>query len=123
MFHRFVMDGYVCQSLNPGEESPSDILSAYMKTPVLLIMKGPEDRMCPVTEAFPDLPANSTYPDAYPVHLASEESLESLNRAVNLAAQLGADELPKEVRGITGVWQGQRVEMERSVLLELIIRV
>ena len=115
MFQKHDMDGYVCQSLKPGEESPSDILSAYLKAPVLLVMKGPEVRRCSPTDAFPDLQANTTYPDRFPVHFTSEESLESLNRAVNRAAQLPADELPEEVKGITGAWQGQRVEMERCV--------
>ncbi|TCD62695.1 hypothetical protein EIP91_006555 [Steccherinum ochraceum] len=116
MFEIFEMDGYVCQSLSQPQEqeSPSDILSAFLGRPVLLLMKSAEEeRMAPPTEAFPDLVAPVCYPDVYPIHFASEESLESLSSTVNLAAQLGGTELPKEVRGIAGEWVGRKLEMER----------
>ncbi|THH30550.1 hypothetical protein EUX98_g3618 [Antrodiella citrinella] len=117
MFNKFVMDGYVCEAVKPGDESPSTILSTFLKRPVFIVMKGPEERPCLPTDAFQDLIASCRYPvrlifDVYPIHYATEESLESVNRAVNLAAQLGT-ELPKEVRGITGAWQGRKVGMDR----------
>jgi len=62
MFNKFEMDGYVCQAVNPGDSSPADILSAFLETPVVIVMEGLVERVCFLTDAFHDLVASCTYP-------------------------------------------------------------
>lgn len=53
----------------------STVLSHYMGREVHLLYKGPSDRFAPPTSAFPSLKARLDYQDAYPLLIASEESL------------------------------------------------
>ncbi|KZT73416.1 hypothetical protein DAEQUDRAFT_703847 [Daedalea quercina L-15889] len=69
------VDGYICQAASTDLPSPSVILSRYFDRPVHLMMKGPEPRACPTISAFPALEASTLYQDAFPLHVASEESL------------------------------------------------
>ena len=49
-------------------------------------MKGPEPRACPPTAAFPALAASALYHDAYPLHVASEESIAEFERVLRKLA-------------------------------------
>ena len=49
-------------------------------------MKGPEPRACPPTAAFPALEASALYHDAYPLHVASEESIAEFERVLRKLA-------------------------------------
>lgn len=105
------MDGYICQALPSAASlslSPSKILSDYFSRPVHMICRGPTRRPCSPTEAFPDLPlsASTDFPDGYPLLLMSEESVESVQRAVR--GQVGT-------QGIDEMWEKQSLVIERSV--------
>ena len=55
------IDGYICQSVNPRDPSPSEILSDYMGKAVHLVMKGPRARPCDPTPLFPSLEATGVF--------------------------------------------------------------
>ena len=85
------VDGYICRSASPSASSPdpSAVLSQFLERPVHLIMKGPTPRACPPTAAFPALEASTLYHDAYPLHVASEESIAEFERVLH---KLAADQ-------------------------------
>lgn len=62
------------------------MLSRYLERPVHLMMKGPEPRACPPTAAFPALEASALYHDAFPLHVASEESIAEFERVLHKIA-------------------------------------
>ncbi|KAH8099787.1 MOSC domain-containing protein [Cristinia sonorae] len=115
MFNTFKMDGYIVQPLNPSDPSPSDILSQYFKRDVLLAMKGPEERVSPGTSAFPKLDAPVKYQDAFPLLIASEESLQALNDATDRA--LAATDDPSDPHRVAGMkkekWRNRKLNIER----------
>ncbi|KAJ6529124.1 hypothetical protein DFH09DRAFT_1285337 [Mycena vulgaris] len=82
-------EGYVVESASPEAfETPSEILSAYVGRPVLLVMKTPTRR--PITEPMPFDPARLAYaggptvryPDFSPFLLVSDASLEDAEAKV-----------------------------------------
>ncbi|TFY55475.1 hypothetical protein EVJ58_g8225 [Rhodofomes roseus] len=88
------VDGYICQSIPSSSSTPlptpSSILSRYFERAVHLMIKGPSPRSCPPTSAFPTLEAYTLYQDAFPLHVASEESIAEFERVVRkLAADHG----------------------------------
>lgn len=113
MFKVMKMDGYIVQPLNPSDPSPHDILSDYFKRKVLLMMKGPDDRFSPPSPVFPTLDANVKYQDAYPLLIASEESLQALNDATERAL-LAGDNDPSRIAGFKKEkWENRKLEIER----------
>ncbi|KAJ7773816.1 hypothetical protein B0H16DRAFT_1510074 [Mycena metata] len=85
----FSCEGHVVESADPTVlETPSDILSAYIGRPVLLVMNTPTPR--PITEAMPFDSAHLTYPggpsvrypDFSPFLLVSDASLEDAEAKV-----------------------------------------
>lgn len=80
----FKVDGYICQTVSSASPSdaPSTTLSKYIGKPVHLIMKGPVERKCPPTYAFPQLESPAALQDAYPLLVASEESLAEFQKDV-----------------------------------------
>lgn len=105
LWERDDIDGYVCQAIGLDElDYPAKILSRYLGRDVLLVMKGPKPRPCSATSAFPDLKATSMYQDGYPILLASEESLLSVQ-----------EKLRKEVgnQGVADRWSEDDLVMER----------
>ncbi|CCM01446.1 uncharacterized protein FIBRA_03498 [Fibroporia radiculosa] len=110
--HRiFVMDGYISQSISSSPDTPTKTLSKYFGKPVHLLMKGPTPRECPPTSAFPDLKATALYADAYPLLVASEESLSEFQRIVQGFASKGKE---AAIGGLDhGRWSKGKVEMER----------
>ncbi|THH31975.1 hypothetical protein EUX98_g2252 [Antrodiella citrinella] len=113
MFKVMKMDGYIVQPLKPSDPSPHNILSTYFKRNVLLMMKGPEDRFSPGTPIFPTLDANVKYQDAYPLLIASEESLQALNDATRRAL-ISNDTDPSRIAGLKKEkWQNRALEIER----------
>lgn len=88
------VDGYICQVVPSSSSAPiptpSSILSRYFERSVHFIVKGPAPRACPPTSAFPTLEASTLYQDAFPLHIASEESIAEFERVVRtLAADQG----------------------------------
>ncbi|TCD68300.1 hypothetical protein EIP91_011159 [Steccherinum ochraceum] len=113
MFKVDIMDGYIVQPLKPSDPNPHHILSAYFKRDVLLMMKGPEDRYAEGTDAFPTLEAYVKYQDAYPLLIASEESLQAINDAKDRAVDAD-DTDPSKVSGIKkDKWNKRKIEIER----------
>lgn len=105
LWERDDLDGYICQAIGIDEHDyPAKILSRYLGRDVLLVMKGPKPRPCSPTSAFPDLKATSMYQDGYPILLASEESLLSVQ-----------EKLRKEVgnQGVADRWSEDDLVMER----------
>ncbi|KAJ7129057.1 MOSC domain-containing protein [Mycena filopes] len=85
----FSCEGLVVESADPTAlETPSEILSAYVGRPVLLVMNTPTPR--PITEHMPFDPARLAYaggpsvryPDASPFLLVSDASLEDAEAKV-----------------------------------------
>ncbi|KAI0076832.1 hypothetical protein K474DRAFT_1597320 [Panus rudis PR-1116 ss-1] len=113
MFGIFTVDGYIVQPLSSSERSPSDVFSEYVGKNALFLMKGPAARECPPTYAFPDLKAHSVFQDAYPLLVASEESLEALSDRIKQAAQIGDDQ-PGKIGGLNReIWKDGNIKMER----------
>lgn len=99
------IDGYICQAIGIDEhDHPAKILSQYLGRDVLLVMKGPKPRPCPPTTAFPDLKATSLYQDGYPLLVASEESLISVQE--RLRQEVGK-------QGVADRWADEDLVMER----------
>ncbi|EGO05379.1 hypothetical protein SERLA73DRAFT_101193 [Serpula lacrymans var. lacrymans S7.3] len=96
------IDGYICESLSG--RSPSDILSAYVGYPVLLVMKGPRPRLCAPTLRYPKLGAPTAYQDGFPLLVVSEESIMALQTRV------------RDMVGVQGVdekWSQEKIDVER----------
>ncbi|KAJ7135813.1 hypothetical protein C8R44DRAFT_769072 [Mycena epipterygia] len=96
-------EGYVVESASPEAfETPSEILSAFVGRPVLLVMKTPTPR--PITEPMPFDPVRLAYaggptvryPDASPFLIVSNASLEDAQAKVWAMAR---GELEKKVAG------------------------
>ena len=115
MFGKYLVQGYVCASLEPESRSPSEILSDYFGRSVHLVMKGPRVRPCGPTDAFPDLKASAVFQDGYPFLVASEESLGEVGRVVSRFAQ---DDTPQgRIGGIDrDKWRDGGVNIERCVV-------
>ncbi|KAJ7129054.1 hypothetical protein C8R46DRAFT_1363288 [Mycena filopes] len=101
----FSCEGHVVESAEPTAlETPSEILSAYVGRPVLLVMNTPTPR--PITEHMPFDPARLAYaggpsvryPDASPFLLVSDASLEDAEAKVWAVAR---GEYEKRVEGCT----------------------
>ncbi|KAI0686817.1 MOSC N-terminal beta barrel domain-containing protein [Cytidiella melzeri] len=113
LFGKTNIDGYVCQSIDSTQPSPSDFLSNYMGKDVHLIMKGPTIRPCRPTALFPNLKASGVFQDGYPLLVASEESLTAVSKAIRDAAT-GASESLGNIGGIDhDRWKDGHIEMER----------
>jgi uncharacterized protein YcbX len=85
------MEAYICEATSPAAHAASMTLSAFLGRQVHLVFKGARPRPCEPTHAYPDLgteahPAESAFQDAFPVLLASQESLEDLRAKVRAAA-------------------------------------
>nr|GAT60478.1 predicted protein [Mycena chlorophos] len=88
-------EGYVVQSADPQAiDTPSEILSAYLGRPVLLVMKGPGLAPRPSENLGQDsnslaYPGGSTvrYPDASPFLLVSDASLSHAEATVQAMAR------------------------------------
>lgn len=112
------LDGYVVESTtpSPSSPSPSELISQYFKSPVLLVMKGPVRRAVEATPAFPQLEARAQFQDGYPLFIASEESLKDLQGYVSVSAS-GKDEKWRVGKIDKEAWKnGERLKMERYVL-------
>lgn len=86
------VDGYVVESSSPTPaDPPSELVSRFLGTPVLLIMKGPVRRAVEATPVFPQLEGRAYFQDGFPLFLATEESLKDLQGFVTVSAS-GKDE-------------------------------
>lgn len=106
-----MIDGYICQALDPASPPPSEILSKYFGLPVRLIMKGPKRRACGATRSFPDLDASAIFQDGFPLLVASEESLGKVGDEINLWAH--GEVNGRIIKGIDDLWKTSRVPIER----------
>ena len=61
MFGVHKIDGYLCESLDKTQPTPSQILSDYLNKDVHLVMKGPRIRACGPTATFPELKADHVF--------------------------------------------------------------
>lgn len=107
------LDGYICQALDPGSPSPSEVLSKYFDRPVHLVMKGPKRRTCNATRNFPDLDASAVFQDMFPLLVASDESIEMVGDEVNGWADGEVD--GETIGGMNDSWKTSRVAIERYV--------
>jgi len=79
------IDGHICQAVRDGiDNKPSRALSKYLEREVLLVVKGQKARPCLTTLEFPSLKATAMYQDGYPLLIASEESLVSVQERMRL---------------------------------------
>src|SRR4051812_42221151 len=77
------VDGYICRTDNTlSPFTPSTALSKFLGRDVHLVCKGPRQRSCPTTYAFPYLNASAVYQDAFPLLITSNESLDALQEKV-----------------------------------------
>ncbi|KAI0068321.1 hypothetical protein BV25DRAFT_1867320 [Artomyces pyxidatus] len=89
------MDGYITQPhSSSGSEASlcSAVLSRFMGRPVHLIFKGPRPRPAAPTWSFEKLDPFVGYHDGYPLHVASEESMEGVKAMVKKWSQEHAED-------------------------------
>ena len=101
---------HICQSKHPEADphAPSRELSKYFGKDVHLIYKGPRPRPCEPTLDFPELAATAVFQDGYPLLVASEESLRSIQARIR--GQIG-------VQGVEDRWAMEDLEITRYVFL------
>ena len=106
------LNAYVAQSSMPDEPSgtPSTLLSSYLGREVLLVLKGPKRRTTGPTSSHPNLAADVRFQDAFPLLLATTESLAAVQEKVRLSAS-GVEGW--KVGGITPQWQTDELVIER----------
>lgn len=113
-----VIDGYICEALNPTSPPPSEILSKYFGLPVRLVMKGPKRRACDPTRSFPDLDASAIFQDGFPLLVASEESLGKVGDEINRWAH--GEVNGRIIKGIDDLWKTSRVPIERCAQMNVL---
>ena len=107
LFKKYIIDGYICQSVSTTSVSPSSILSKYLEKPVHLVYKGPHPRMCQPTTAFPELDATVSYQDGYPLLFLSEESVGEVESRSRHYVGMG---------GVEEWWKTESLVVERCFL-------
>jgi len=96
--------GYVCESVSSASCTPSEILSAFLGLPVLLVMQGPRLSVCNPTARHPNLDASFVFHDGYPLLVLSQESVTSLEGTVReMVGQQGIEEK----------WEKEELQIER----------
>lgn len=85
-------------------------MSSYLGREVLLVLKGPKRRMVDPTPTHPSLAADVRFQDAFPLLLATTESLAVVQEKIRLSAS-GVEGW--KVGGITSQWQTEELAMER----------
>ncbi len=100
------IDGHICRTVNDngGGDIPSRTLSEYFRREVLLVAKGQKARPCRPTFEFPTLKATAKYQDGYPLLIASEESLLSVQKRIRL-------EVARQC--VSDRWEEEDLVMER----------
>ncbi|KLO20146.1 MOSC-domain-containing protein [Schizopora paradoxa] len=99
------IDGHICQTVNScTENTPSKTISKYLGREVLLVAKGQKARPCHATFDFPTLKATAMYQDGYPLLIASEESLVSVQE--RMMSEVGK-------QSVSDRWAEDQLVMER----------
>lgn len=100
------IDGHICRTVNDngGGDIPSRTLSEYFRREVLLVAKGQKARPCRPTFEFPTLKATAKYQDGYPLLIANEESLVSVQKRIRL-------EVARQC--VSDRWEEEDLVMER----------
>ncbi|KAI0271394.1 hypothetical protein BC834DRAFT_922199 [Gloeopeniophorella convolvens] len=103
------IDGYITQAHPTSSPDPSycsDVLSRFVGKPVHLMYKGPRTRPAPPTWSFPKLSASVAYQDAYPILVASEESIQGVQ---SLVAKWCREQKDEELKR----WDPKSIVIER----------